>query len=70
MGPPLKILLKEGTELTAVHTPILVAYHWKTQVKAKLDRDVKLAIIEEVPTGTPTRWCSGMEVARKQNMGK
>ena len=69
-GPPLDIVFKEGTDPVAVHTPIPVAYHWKTQVKAELDRDVKLGIIEEVPAGTPTKWCSRMVVAPKQNTGK
>ena len=50
-----------------VHTPIEVPHHWKKKVKANLDRDVRLGIIEPVPQGTPTTWCSRMVVASKKS---
>lgn len=49
----------------AANTPIPVAHHWKKQVKADLDRDVRMGIIEPVPQGTPTTWCARMVVASK-----
>merc|ERR1712082_569074 len=64
-GPPLSMSFIEGAEPVAIHTPIPVAHHWKSQVKAELDRDVKLGIIEPVPAGTPTTWCSRMVVTPK-----
>ena len=69
-GPPLDITFKEGAEPVAVHTPIAVAYHWKKEVKENLDRDVRLGVIEQVPAGTPTTWCSRMVVAPKPHTGK
>ena len=37
------------------------------KVKADLDGDVRLGIIEAVPPGTPTLWCSRMVVVPKKD---
>ena len=66
-GAPLDIQFKTDVTPSAVHTPIPVPHHWKRQVKAGLDQDVRLGIIEPVPQGTPTRWCSRMVVAAKKD---
>ena len=66
-GKPMKIEFKEDSEPHKVHTPIEVPHHWKKKVKANLDRDVRLGIIEPVPQGTPTTWCSRMVVASKKS---
>ena len=66
-GKPLNITFVPGATPTAVHTPIPVPHHWKKRVKADLDRDVALGIIEAVPVGTPTTWCSRMVVAPKKD---
>ncbi len=49
------------------YTPIPVAFHWKKQVKADLDRDVRLGIIERVPQGEISEWCSRMVITPKSN---
>ena len=36
-------------------------------MKAQLDRDVKLGVIEPVPWGEPTTWCSRMVTVAKEN---
>ena len=64
---PLDITFTQGAKPSAVHTPIPVPHHWKKRVKQDLDRDVALGIIEPVPTGTPTVWCSRMVVAPKKD---
>ena len=66
-GRPLDIMFTQGAKPSAVHTPIPVPHHWKKRVKQDLDRDVALGIIEPVPTGTPTVWCSRMVVAPKKD---
>ena len=66
-GKPLDITFIPGVTPTAVHTPIPVPHHWKKRVKQDLDRDVALGIIEPVPIGTPTTWCSRMVVAPKKD---
>ena len=66
-GTPLQIHFKPDSSPKAYHTPIPVPHHWKAQVKADLDRDVRLGIIEAVPPGTPTVWCSRMVVVPKKD---
>ena len=66
-GPPVDIHFLPDVTPQAIHTPIPVPYHWKKQVKADLDQDVRLGIIEPVPQGTPTRWCSRMVVTAKKD---
>ena len=66
-GKPLDIVFKADTIPSAVHCPIPVPNHWKKEVKAALDRDEDMGIIEPVPQGTPTTWCSRMVVAPKND---
>ena len=66
-APPVDIHFTPDATPTAVHTPIPIPHHWKKRVKADIDRDVRLGIIEPVPPGTPTRWCSRMVVAPKKD---
>ena len=66
-GKPLDITFKLDAVPSVVHCPIAVPHHWKRAVKADLDRDVALGIIEPVLRGTPTVWCSRMVVAPKKD---
>ena len=66
-GPPVDIHFLPDAKPQAVHTPIPVPFHWKQQIKADLDQDVRLGVIEPVPQGTPTRWCSRMVVTAKKD---
>ena len=66
-GPPLQFIIDKNAKPHAVHTPIPVPVHWQKAVKAGLDRDVKLGVIEPVPWGTPTTWCSRMVVVAKKD---
>jgi len=38
---------------TAFHSPKPVPIHWQDDVKAGLDRDVRLGVLEPVPVGEP-----------------
>lgn len=53
---PLNITFIPGTIPTAVHTSILVPYHWKRRVKQNINWD-----------DTPTTWCHRMVVVPKKN---
>ena len=66
-GAPMKIIEKEGVTPSYCYTPIPVAFNWKKKVKEDIDRDVRLGIIEPVPQGTVTDWCSRMVIAAKAN---
>lgn len=65
-GEPLNISFLPDSRPVAVHKPIPVPHHWKAEVKTQLDVDVTLGIIEPVPTGTPTTWCSRMITVPKK----
>ena len=64
---PITIHFQPNVSPSAHHCPIPVPHHWKGKVKADLDRDVRLGIIEPVPPDTPTIWCSRMVVVAKKD---
>ena len=66
-GPPMRIEVDETATPTAVHKPIPVPIHWRNEVKAQLDRDVELGVIEPVPWGEPVTWCSRMILVAKND---
>ncbi len=66
-GTAMKVTFKDGHTPSAVHTPIPVPHHWKRRVKEDIDRDVRLGIIEPVPQGTTTTWCSRMIITPKKD---
>ena len=65
-GSPMSLMVGE-TKPVAHHTPIPVPIHWQEQVKADLDRDVQLGVLEPVPVGTPVTWCHRMVVCAKKS---
>ena len=66
-GKLMGITFRPDTTPSAVHSPIPIPHHWKKAMKEVLDRDVSLGIIEPVPQGTPTVWCSKMVVTPKKD---
>ena len=66
-GPPLKIFIEDGAKPVAAHSPIPIPLHWQKEVKAGLDRDEAIGVIEKVPSGTPTTWCHRMVVVPKKD---
>ena len=66
-GPPMKLNIDLSAEPKAYHTPIPVPLHWQKEVKAGLDQDVNLGVIEPVPIGEPVTWCHRMVVCPKKN---
>ncbi|RDH89254.1 MAG: hypothetical protein DIZ77_16200 [endosymbiont of Seepiophila jonesi] len=68
-GPPVRIMVNSNASPVTIHTPISVPLHWQEQVKADLDRDIALGVIEPVPVGEPMTWCSRMVITRKKSGG-
>ena len=66
-GYPMKIHIDDKVYPVAIHKPIPIPHHWQAEVKAQLNRDEELGIIEQVPMGIPTRWQSRMVVMAKKN---
>ena len=66
-GPPLRLMVDPDAQPVAHHKPIPVPIHWQEDVKAGLDQDCRLGVIEEVPPSTPVTWCHRMVISPKKN---
>ncbi|RLC10819.1 MAG: hypothetical protein DRI57_19860 [Deltaproteobacteria bacterium] len=66
-GPPLQLMIATDAKPVAHHTPIPEPVHWQDDVKAGLDRDVRLGVLEPVPVGEPVTWCHRMVICAKKN---
>ena len=66
-GPPLELHVDLEAKPIAVHKPIPGTLHWQQEVKASIDRDVKLGVLEAVPSEEPVTWCYRMVTAGKKN---
>ena len=64
--PPLRIHVKEDAIPVAIHKPSTIPALWVNQVRKDLERDIKLGVLERVPSNTPTTWCSRMHVVGKK----
>ena len=64
---PMRLMVDPDAEPVAHHTPIPVPLHWQDQVKAGLDQDVTLGVIEPDPVGEPVTWCHCMVDSAKKN---
>ena len=63
--PPLKLFLNPDAKPVAIHKPAVVPIHWQDKVKADLERDIALGVLEKVGPNTPVTWCSRMVVTSK-----
>ena len=66
-GPPMRLMIDPNAHPTRCHKPLPVPLHWQEEVKAGLDQDVNLGVIEPVPIGDPVTWCHRMVVCAKKN---
>ena len=62
-GPRVEIDLTEDAVPRPVSTPASVSLHWQEQVKADLDKDEDMGVIERVEERS--EWCQRMVVVRK-----
>jgi len=66
-GPLLWLMTNPDARPVAHHKPIPVPLHWLNDVKAGLDQDTNLGVIEPVPIGEPVTWCHRMVICAKKN---
>ena len=66
-GPPLHLHVDPDAVPVAVHKPAMVPIHWQEKVKADLERDVRIGVLERVPENTPVTWSSRMVVTAKSD---
>ena len=65
VSPPLHLHIDPQATPIAVYTPSAVPRHWADDVKAGLNRDDRLGVIERVPVNEPVTWTSRMLVTTK-----
>ena len=63
----MRLMVDPNAEPVAHHSPIPVPLHWQEDVKAGLNQDVSLGVLEPVPVGEPVTWCHRMVVCAKKN---
>ena len=63
-GPLLEFKVDQNVVPHAVYTPATVPAHWTKKVKADIDRNVALGVLEPVPLNTPTNWLHTMVITR------
>ena len=66
-SPPLRPHFDPNAKPSAIYTPSPVPRHWAEDVKAGLDRDVRLGVLERVPVNEPVTWTSRMVVTPKSD---
>ena len=67
-GAPMRIVQKTNTQQESpVYSPIPVPFHLKEQVKKDLEGDVRMGVLEKVPQGEVSEWCSRMVITTKTN---
>ena len=64
---PLRLMVNPDATPVAHHSPVPVPLHWRDEVKAGLDRNVELGVLEPVPVGEPVTWCHRMVICAKKN---
>ena len=64
-GPPLEIYLDPNASPRYVSMPSTVPLHWQEKVKADINCDVRMGVIE--PVTQPSQWCHRMVVVRKHD---
>ena len=63
-GEPVKIMIQEDAN-PVFEKGGTVPVHLEADVKAGLNRDVSLGVIEKLPVNTPTEWCARMVLVEK-----
>ena len=64
-SPPIRLFVNEDATPVTFHTPSQVPLYWQEVVKMRLNRDVRLGVLEKVLVNDPVTWCSKMVVTPK-----
>ena len=52
---PLQLFVDPNVKPVAMHKEVIIPIHLKARVKADLDRDVRLGILEKVDVNSPVK---------------
>ena len=63
---PLHPIIDLNATLVAYRARVPVLVHWQEEVKAGLDQDIRLGVIEPIAIGEPVTWCHRMVIRAKR----
>ena len=66
-APPVKLLIEDNSTPVAVTKATPIPINWLPTIKAELNKDVRLGVIEPVLENTPVTWCSRMGIVPKKS---
>ena len=64
---PLQLLVDPNVKPVAIRKAAIIPIHLKERVKADLDKDVRLGILEKVDVNSLVKWLSCMIVMMKKD---
>ena len=64
---PINLFVDTDVKPVAIHKAVIIPIHLEAKVKADLDRDVWLRILEKVNVNLPVKWLSRMMVTMKKD---
>ena len=62
-----KLHVNPKAKPVAVTKPANIPLNWMDEIKAELDKDERLGVIQRVPVNTPVEWCCRMGVIPKKD---
>ena len=65
--PMLRLMIDEDAKPRVHHKPIPIPLHWQEKVKAQIDGNVRMGLMEPVPIGEPVTWSHQLVVAERKN---
>ncbi len=66
-GPMLRLFIDKNATPVVHNKPSPVPIYYQEAIKAGLDQDECLGVLEQVPVGTKVTWCHRMVVCSKKN---
>ena len=65
--PLMRLMINDDATPAVHHNPIPVPLHWQDEVKAMLDANVRMGVMEKVPIGEPVTWLHLMVIAERKS---
>ena len=66
-GTPLRLNVDKTQPMPTCHKLVPIPIHWREKVKADIDRDVALGVLQKVPDNTPVKCLFRMVITAKAN---
>ena len=66
-GPLLRLHIDDSQPPPPCHKVVPIPIHWRGRVKADIDRDVALGVLQKVPDDAPVKYLSRMIITAKAN---